>query len=1159
MKSLNIAIVVFILALVPCLIFGSTITSIGGDFNATPGALYINWTSSYNGTMTMEMNDQMVLTVRNSTNTVRANYSQPGTGWSYGVAGYSLEECGISGGEYFYFYVDNGTLRTTNTRNVTSQSMVLDSKRNGVCPPGRYWGRIDVTNASLSNYAKIEVIMDLPITSSNSLDQDSGVGQFRGTTSTSDKTYHYYYFNTSEIQNATTLTISNMAVDAFLFGQSVFRSKNIMGSSEDLIYQYLPQDQLWQVRVFDNSSSKSYSGLLKFSTLSVVRSSSPSNRLSVMEFGEHSPSYENNTGLRLKNEGNLTLSSVSESSEVYHTETYTGIQSRNFTTRVPAFTDRLTMFLDWNGGFNYTMKLYKPDGTLVGTSDGEYFNANVSGAIQEEYVDYDPTGTVGSSDDGMWKIEVINNTPFASSYNLTSMLWFYTTNWVSTNYSSTTFNLTGDYKDFDFNFTVQNTTLSGQHNGSLKYESSSGAIVSLPFSFNVTVPELMVNKSFSSSTIFMNENTGSNRTLVLNLSVNNTGNQVLDLSNSSSSALYHSTPSNYMNFSYVAPTSISADSYDSLDVTINIDINKTNNQVGTYTGWIYLNDSDARPYSGFNLTLQVILSNTLTVNINNISTKDGDMTVSDTSSTENITLETEVYYANGSLIEDDLGLSNFGSVYLKNKNVTGYTVDVSESSLVETSGPGTLWHGGGVNEYWLNFTLGGSSTRPGGYYDVYLSANKSATGVTLGGTGSNGTLILPGPGIYFGSETSLDDFEEANEDQYYNLTVTNYGTVAVDVDNITLNIEGDDEEECEDLLDIEKHETCTSDDISPGETCVIYWTIDSDETDYIYDCTLDIEEDISGNFNSPGSESFSIDIDSGSDDSSDSSSSSNDDEESIEIYQYPSTLSIVQGESQKFDIDVENDGDTDESGLELEVTGINSGWVSSTPNDLDLDSGNDDDFKVNITVPSDALVKSYSLTFKVSNDDVSDSKTSTLNVLPSEDKKLEINNTYDTCLENYTQLEEMMNEMVRQGKNVTELNETLVQIKSKLDTMCDYIENDDYFNAAQIEIQLDSLLNVARVLATQDESSPFGIMEESSSYVWLFIGVIIIIIAGFLIYMFMPPPEDSYKIKKFNYRSPDSGSSMGSKIRKQLEKIKLKIKDIRPQKEKDKGYSWKKK
>ncbi len=1148
---------IFIL-LLPALISGGTIWSTDSDFNAS-SPVYMNFTNSYNGNTTLGVNSTGILEVGNVTNTVRANYTQPASGWTYGQSSYDSSLCGL-GSNNFDFRVRNGTGCYNVTENLTGTSWVALERIEDNCPPGRYYGLINITNSTLAtDYANVTVVMNLPINEDNSLNTTLGIGQFRGTMSTTTKTYHIYYINTSDVENSTSVTVKNLAPDVFLFDPSGnLKAKNILGSGQSLVYQYLTGEALG-IAVFDNSSTAAYSGLALFSTLNATSSGQ---QVLFLDFGEMSASEKNTTQLRLENEGALTLSSVSQGRELYHTDTRPGSGPETFGFRVPDFATEVRAELRWNGSSNYTVRLYKPDGTSVSNSSGSYINSNITGVEQEEYAEY--SGIVGFANAGLWTVEVVNNTNATNSYVLDFKVWMDPAEWVDTNYSTKTFNSTTSPEDVELNFTVQNYTLSGQYNGSLSYTSSAGAVVRVPFGTNVTAPELFANGTFRNSTITVNENRGFNRTVNLNVTVNNTGNQELSVSHSNSSFLNHTAvPSNYVELSYVPVSSIASGESDTLEITLTIDTTKTNNTAGTYEGWIYLNDSDARPYTGFNLTLQVVLSNSLSVLITDLVTEDGDSEITSRSSDENFTVEAKVFYANGTSTGGNLTISNFGSVRLRNQNVT-YWIPDSGYFDIEAHDDG-LWQGG-FGEYWINATFEGDTDWPGGYFSVYLSANKSATGATLSGTNSSGTLTIPGEGMWFTEHETVSNFDEVGETQYYVIKVINYGTEDA-TSQINLTLTGGD---CDDyiILDVENATSgCGSDDggaqfdidIDPGDTCYFTWEVkvkDSINTDYVVDeedCLISVKTD-ENRFTVLPQDYFDVYISEGSSGGSDDDD--DDENEDIDITEYPSSLTITQNETDVFEITVENDGDTDENNIELTITGIPSSWYSFSPSNLDLDSGDEDEFDVTLEVPEDGEVKSYSLTFKADNGDVSDSKSSTLKVLPCEEGKESINLTYTGYMENYTRLLDRMRNMSLEGKNVTELNSTMQDIKSKLDAMLGYMEDDDYFNAAQIIDDIESLFTAAEAQAYEEAGEEtVDIIQEATSYVWLVIGVVIIIIAGFLVYMFMPPPKDSHKVKKFKYAPPGKGDTLGKKIDKQIRRLKTKLSDSK----KKEGFRWKKK
>ncbi len=1145
-------------------------------FNVTPDGVYLNWTNSYQGDVVLGMNSSYsgVLRVWNNSagsyrHSVLPNYSQP--------QGNYPDYCGFNLNS-FLLYVKNSTgsytYNTTNLSGGEETTMTLLSGNNESCPPGRYWGYVNITNSTNPNeFYSLPLEINIPISSSNELNTTTGIGYFKGTLPAYADTYHSYYFNTSSVPNSTGITLKlswsgSSDVDLFLFDESGnLKAKSInTGQSESLNYQYLPENKIWEIRLYGNSSSPinyQSSGQILFTTLNATNASNPSQQISAIDFGNMNTSDRKSVKIKLKNEGSLILNSVSQTPELYHTQTFSDTTPRNFSIRVPDFITRIKAEAVWSNGANYTISLYNSNDTQVDSSTNKYTDAGIAGAEKGEYVEYDPSGIVGLSDDGLWKIEIKNNTPTTGSYNLTVKEWVNPTGWVSTNYTTMTFNSSGHENDssvVDFNFTVQNLTLSGIYRGFLKYTTTEGSVLKVPFVVNATTPELFVNNTFKQSTVNLKDNIGFNRTLVLNITINNTGNRnIVFGQDSNSSFLNHS--SNYMEFSYDYPPSLAPGSSDTLNITINIDTTKTGNVGGLYTGWIKLNDTDSHPYSTFTITLQVNLTSEMTLFLREITTSDNDNWIEVPSSGQNFTIKAESFFANGTEVKD-LNITNFGSVYLKNKNCTSYRMPVSGYLGVSVfSNP--IFKESVDGRYWINVSIPGSSTRPGGYYDVYLSANRTEGGATLLGSTHNGTLIINQSALYLDTDDNSFTFDEGTtSDDDFNLTVVNYGPLEA---KGTLTLDGSDDDDCDYAdIDAKSYKTgCavskTSDhfeiSVGEGKTCWFTWKLSADNTTADKTCTAKITTD-DPRFNNI-SVTLHIEEIPENDENSDSESNNNNDntdssqeETKIEIIEYPSSLEIVQGETGNFTINVENPGNTDQDNLKLTITGIPETWYSFSPSDLDLDSLTEGNFDVNITPSKSAPVKTYNLTFKVSNSNVDVSKTSKLKVLPSEEEKAKVNDTYEKYIGNLTLLEKKMEELVSNNMNVTELNKTLEQIKNKLDSVNSSISSGDYFTADQILGEIESLLIQAENLSESSVLKTTSALPlDVSKYIWIIVGVISIAIVGFLVYLLLPPKEE-YRLKSYGskkhikYVSPSSSETIDKKIKKIVKSSIRKIKNI---------------
>ncbi|HDI02756.1 MAG TPA: hypothetical protein ENF95_01330 [Candidatus Aenigmarchaeota archaeon] len=1162
----------FILLFPAVILAGTSWSSPKGTFNVTPNIAFLNWTNGYSANLTIGMNATWgIIAIRNEStganrHTVTPNYSQPATG-------YDPDSCGISSDTSFLLYVKNSTGSMVNvTQNITqgdSETLTLFSGKNESCPPGFYWGYIRIENSTdSSEYYSLPVFMHIPISSSNELNVTSMTGHFKGKIPSNAKTYHSYFFNTTEVPNATSVTITlgwsnyTQDLDLFLFnsaGNLVAKSINT-GEPETLTYQYLPKNEMWEIKIYGNSSREidytTVGGALYFSTLNATNATEESQQITTIDFGELNASEKKTAYIKLKNEGSTNLTNIAESHELYYVRTFSGTGAGNFTIRVPDFVTKVRASITWNGSANYTIKLYSPAGTLISSSTNKHVNANVTGATQEEYVEYNPTGTVGLGSDGIWRVEVINNTQSLNTYTLTIKEYLNASKWVSTNYTTMNISAKGEENDstvIEFNLTVQNTTLSGMHEGKLKYVAGY-SILEVPFKFNVTAGELLVNGSFNSSTLSLKDNIGLNKTVTISVLINNTGTQSITLhSHSNSSTLNHSTY--YMNFSYEVPYSLNPGEGKPLNISITLDTTKTSDEAGLYRGWIWLNYTNAHPYSAFNLSLVFNLTQYLNVYVRGVKSGDGDEWVENPSTTQNITIRAEVFYINGTEITS-LSVANFSGVYLSNKNVS-YRIPTSGYLTLSnfTTSLYRLLYG----EYWINATLPGSSSRPGGYYDVYLTATDKEGSATLQGTACNGTLIINNSALYLSTEDNTFYFTEGTEgDEYFNLSIVNYGPKTA-TGKLVLNSSDSD---CE-YVDIDSKDAksgCYSSkagdyfiiSISEGEECWFRWDFDMDNVSEDVTCTAEIVlDDPSFNDMEVSIHIENLEGSSETTTSQQSSTSTSSSEEEIVIAQYPSSLTIAQGENETFTINVENIGDVDEEDLTLEIEGIPDSWYNYTPSQLDIDSIDEDDFTVTISIPEDATIKKYSILFKVSNENVSDKKNSTLIVMPSEETKSTIDEMYETFLENYTSIEEKLHEMARSGKNTTRLNETLQSLKEKLDEFGNLIESNDYFNAAQKINEINALFELAKTLveATEEEvKTTVAQTEKAPNLIWISVGVVVIIIIGFLAYIFLPPPKQTYAVKKVKYAPPGAKKPLIQEIKKLIEKIKLK-----------RGYKWKKK
>ncbi|HDN73548.1 MAG TPA: hypothetical protein ENG16_00810 [Archaeoglobus sp.] len=715
------------------------------QFNVTPDILYLNWTNDYSSNITITKNDSLsslTIEITNGTDLVYANYSQTGQPSSLCAPSYyRLFVIGPSG--------YNNTIGVSNSVNVTIADEPIDSYDHTQCLPGRYWiQNLHIRNATqTTENTSITVFIDIPISQENNDNLLSkGTASFNGVLSENSTIYHSYFFNITELSDgsanvtgvAINLSLSSGNADLFLFDDSqVLKAKSINSDSQNelLIYNFLPYNSaMWEIRIYGNSTSQiPYEGYVIFTGLNFLNASNRQ-RISNLDFGTRNASYQQTLNITLKNELNISSPSITQSIVLYQVKRFNGSGAKNFTFFVPdsSIANKIKASLYWNGDSNYSINVYDEDGDLVGSSINKHVNAKKVGVEREEYVE---TTSIGSKA-GFWRIEVKNHTTTTDPYNLTVRIYVSSSDWFETNFSQVSLNGTNQINnstDIQINLTVPNNTMNGTYEGYIQYLDSRNGGIRIPLRISVTTPMLIVNDTMSSMTAKVDENYGANLTKTVTFFLNNTGDLDLSVSLTNSSGKLTCVSGTgcssgyFANFTYNQITSIPKNSYKILQVNISFNSSMPK---GIYQGWITIwgNNSNvelsAHPYSTFNITLKLNLTDLVKVDVFGVKTADGNTMIENSSKSENVTANVELYYINGTKVEleNALNTSNF-TVWLVNKNVTSYRIPAS-GSLSLFNGTTPLYIS--LTGYSINFTV--PANKPGGYYDVYVSTSFEKNG-----------------------------------------------------------------------------------------------------------------------------------------------------------------------------------------------------------------------------------------------------------------------------------------------------------------------------------------------------------------------------------------------------------------------------------------------
>lgn len=1130
------------------------------EFNSTTETLYINWTNNYRGNITVGSNRSYAIYIQvlNASNNVIPYYGQPQAGIYNSECGYGAEPNGR-----LFFDVANATGYSNNTLLLNNNSVVeISISPYYPCPSGRYYGYLNITNATnTSEFINVTVIVDYPISAVKTRDMSNGVGQFKGVIQT-NSSYHSYYFNTSEVENATSASISlswnslNDDVDLFLFDQNGnLLAKSINRSTgESLIYNYLPSNQMWEIRIYGNSSSildYTSSGSLIFSTLSIKNSSSQ--QINLIDFGLMNVNDTRMENMTLENVGNLSASSVQESVEIYHFETSNSNNApRNFSFVIPAFATNVRASINWTGDSVYNISLYKPDGTLVGTSGSKRSIANMTKSMQEEFIE---AGSVGSNNEGVWRLEVKNTTPSAT-YTVQLKYWLPSSQWVSSNYTTSTLSYFGNKTDYHFNFTVPNNTLSGNVYGNFKYRSSSGQAIQFSIKANVSTGVLMLNNTLNQGSVTIRENIGENVTRTISLPITNNGTSPINLG-----PLVNSTNltygNNHMNFSTSYPSSLAPGQSGVLNITIYVNTLGTGNNPGVYSGWVFLNATNARPYAGYTLTINVDLTRELAVNVVDFKTSDGNEWMENVSRAENATFYFKVYYVNGTEITN-LDATNFTTSWFVEGNSNYFTSNTT-LSVFNPNAPNNQTRYG--DRYLMNTTI--ASGYPGGNYTGYIEAKMIKNGLTFIGVGGNSSALrINNAGFLLNNKTTkaLGEFNELTS-VYFNASLENIGSLPGSGNLIFNN------GSCKVVATADGNPTCSGSGyiISPYGTtgwvvtfpanrtasCNFRWKLTGINVSSNSQCT-DASVTISNYaLNSLSGISMTVkNTDSGSSSGTTTTTTTileeeepvtEESEESTTTQQffdidYETQIEIEQGKNYTTNVNVVNVNKTHTQTVRVSILLINSSWVKVSPATYtSLGSGDSYIFRAIYTIPEDAAVNDYLGQIQVESKDHTERKDFTLSVLPGDKLKVEINETLLKYENETLTLELKMNQTKIKGDNATLIQNKIQVLHQMIEEARAHIATGNYRSAYNL---LDDIQRLINETATQQNNLLTRRTRLSNLNWLLFIGAAIIIPASVAGYIYWPKYSPKLKALRFRFKKPVRQEKL-----EELKKIKENLKE----------------
>ncbi len=239
---------------------------------------------------------------------------------------------------------------------------------------------------------------------------------------------------------------------------------------------------------------------------------------------------------------------------------------------------------------------------------------------------------------------------------------------------------------------------------------------------------------------------------------------------------------------------------------------------------------------------------------------------------------------------------------------------------------------------------------------------------------------------------------------------------------------------------------------------------------------------------------------------------------SISITSYTSSLNVDWGSYVTTKVTVKNDGsNTFTAKLSATLTGLE---VDVLPVSMTLNPGNAIMFTVNISAPETSSIGEHTGTIKAYvNEDttVYQSKPLTVTVLTTEEKKEEINETY----QNYSSVIDDLKAAFERLKSIGFINQSDIDLVEglindtydDLELVKDALDDEDYATADSILALMNATLNTisSQIDELQGEQGGALGLELSGAWLWIVIGIVIVIVVVFMVYLLMPSFRGGYR------------------------------------------------
>jgi hypothetical protein len=1110
-----------------------TIWSTTGEFYIKPINITLNWSNNYQETVKLIVNNTLGYSIQvevdNLTTQILGNYTQRYFAWNKPEYYPKYKKCFPKEGDDSEDNPINVKVNATYTNETDllspGQSANITFIHYVLCPPGKYTGYIDILNISNSSEnLSVWTTLHIPMTTQNILNESTGMGIFYGRLQSNEVTYHHYFFNSSNITNASHVYLNlsfniSKDIDIFLldYENDILIAKSIERDDLEELYTNVTPDKIYEIRIYGNVTQEDYKGLISFSTLKLLNASNLSIEIYDIQFGTLEITNSSTLNLTLFNNGDINFSNIQQEIIIFHLDTFdqSDGKANNFTFFVPSFSDKIEVSVNWTGNASYNLSLYNPGDNLVDYSYDKQNIADIVNVEKEEFI-----RTVDISE-GYWKVRVVNLTNDTNAYTVLAKFYVNKNWWFTSSYSTSNYNGFGSNQTFNLTLTVPKNATSGIYKGYLRYHGSGG--IEATFGVNVSTSTFLINNSIKNSTIIIHDNIGFNRSYVFNVSVKNVGNKNLTFDSITSSSNLTGIAGGYMdlNFTNLSGVSIKPNQTVNLTINITIDTTKTNDKKTIYVGWINFNSTDSAPYQSFNLTLKVNLTDLLTLKIFNITSEDGDNWI-DPNEDENITASIRVFYANATPVEDPieeiLKLENFSNAKIIQRGFllsSYYNKSLTQLFCGTTSI--AVWNG---THYNINITIPTNSSKiPGGNYTFYINTTHVVGSYTYKGKGNFYPVIINTSGFFMNSSQSSIPVKNQSSTNFtfhvYNFgpvagtttLVFSKGTCPIQLTNIYCS-----NVTCTPSTDKSNVSLSTLQAYEVSGDVIIKWEIKGDGSG---SCTAKIY----GASRWYNNLTFSITVEKTAvaDEDTDVTTVTTVTPTPTEVtlvanftfYEVEELILVTQNSTNSTLVRIKNTGNVSQN-VTLDIQNIDSTWFEISPKYQSITQDQIKDFKVTFSVGFPEI-KDYSGKYVASSPNKTIEKRFILRVLPSEENKSWIEEEILEIELNLTELEEKIEVYKKKKFDTTVVEGMLNLTKEKLNKAKSYTEEGKYFEAYQLLTELKGdLARIESELAKLKKKTLWEIVKKY--WVYILVGIIAAICITILLYMLLPPKEEKARV-----------------------------------------------